>query len=228
MLTHVPNVLNAEKLAECHALFAEASWVDGRKSAGPAAGSVKNNAEVSQLDPTAQKLGEIVVAAVMASQNFRATALPMRIVPPSFSRYNSGQAYGQHCDSGVMEFKVAGVPVWVRTDLAATLFLSAPSDYEGGELVIEDTFGISKVKLPAGDMILYPSSSQHRVEPVTKGQRLVSFFWIQSMVRDDFQRSLLKDLDITIQHVNRAIPNNPAGTRLLGLYHNLLRLWSET
>jgi PKHD-type hydroxylase len=228
MLTHLHNILSPAQIAECRSLMADASWIDGRASAGSAAGSVKNNMEVSQLDPKAQKLGEIVVAAMMASPAFVTTALPIRIVPPSFSRYEPGQAYGLHFDSAVMEFRVSGSPIRVRTDLAATLFLSPPDAYEGGELVIEDTFGQSQVKLPAGDMLLYPSSSRHRVAPVTKGQRLVAFFWIQSMVRDDLHRSLLKELDVSIQQINKALPNNQAGLNLLGLYHNLLRLWSET
>ena len=228
MLNHIPNVLNPGQLAEVRKLFAEAPWVDGRQSSGSSASTVKNNAEISQSDPRTQRLGEIVVAAIMASPAFAASALPMKIVPPNFSRYEPGQSYGAHVDAGVMQFQMQGQNVLVRTDLAATLFISAPEDYDGGELTIEDTFGTSRSKLPAGDMVLYPASSLHKVEPITRGRRLVSFFWIQSMVRDEFQRGVLRDIDMVATQVDRALPGNPAGVKLLSIYHNLLRVWSET
>jgi PKHD-type hydroxylase len=228
MLVRVPSVLNSERLAECRRLMSGGDWIDGGASAGVLARQAKNNQEINQLDPIAQRLGEIVVNSMMASNLFQAAALPVRIAPPSFSRYADKQAYGFHSDAAILEFNVSGSRLLVRTDLAATLFLSAPEDYEGGELTVEDNFGLTKVKLSAGDMVLYPASSVHSVQPVTCGTRLVSFFWIQSMVRDDYQRRMLYDLDMTIQQLQRSAPGNEAALKLVQLYHNLLRLWSET
>jgi PKHD-type hydroxylase len=229
MLIHLHKILGAEQLAAVRAqLGPDAPWADGRRSAGDAAVAVKRNRELTQPSAVSEQLGAIVVQAMMAAPAFQSAALPVRFSPPSFSRYEAEQTYGQHNDAAVMEFRVAGSRVLVRTDMAATLFLSEPTDYAGGELVIEDTFGQSRVKLPAGDMVLYPASSLHHVAPVTQGVRLVSFLWIQSLVRDDFHRSMLRDLDLTLQGLNRSAPGNPAGARLLNLYHNLLRLWSET
>jgi PKHD-type hydroxylase len=229
MLIHLPKILGTEALERCRALMGpDAPWADGRGSAGGAAGAVKRNRELTQPSAVSEQLGSIVIQAMMALPAFQSAALPIRFSPPSFSRYEADQSYGQHNDAAVMEFRVAGSRVLVRTDMAATLFLSDPADYTGGELVVEDTFGQSRVKLPAGDMVLYPASSLHHVAPVTKGVRLVSFLWIQSLVRDDFHRSILRDLDITLQGLNRSAPGNPASARLLNLYHNLLRLWSET
>jgi PKHD-type hydroxylase len=192
------------------------------------ASHAKRNREIDQRAPLAQRVGEIVVRAMMATPLFQAAALPVRISPPSFSRYSDGEAYDYHNDAAILEFNVSGSRLLVRTDLAATLFLTPPEDYEGGELIVEDTFGVTKVKLAAGDMILYPASSLHRVNAVTRGDRLVSFFWIQSMVRDDYHRRMLYDLDMTIQQLRRSDHNNPAVLKLVNLYHNLLRLWSET
>jgi PKHD-type hydroxylase len=188
----------------------------------------KKNREITQPSPASEQLGAIVVNAVMASPLFQTAALPVRFSPPSFSRYEKNDSYGTHNDAAVMEFRALESRVLVRTDLAATLFISNIDEYEGGELVIADTFGHSRIKLPAGDMILYPASSLHRVEPVTSGVRLVSFFWTQSLVRDDFQRSMLRELDHVIQTLNKSTPGDTANARLLNLYHNLLRLWSET
>lgn len=192
------------------------------------ASHVKNNQEIDQRDPVAQQLGAIVVGAMMATPMFQAAALPVRIPPPSFSRYSDGQAYGLHNDASILEFNVAGNRLLVRTDLAATLFISPPEDYEGGELMIEDNFGLTRVKLAAGEMVLYPASSLHQVQPVTRGARVVSFFWIQSMVRDDYHRRMLYELDMTIQQLGHSAPGSEAGLKLVNLYHNLLRLWSET
>jgi PKHD-type hydroxylase len=228
MLVRVPSVLSGDRLAECRRLVTEGQWIDGSASAGVLASQAKNNQEINQLDPTAQRLGEIVVSAMMATAAFQAAALPVRISPPSFSRYVDGQSYGFHNDAAILEFNVSGSRLLVRTDLAATLFLSAPEDYEGGELMVEDNFGLTKVKLAAGDMVLYPASSLHKVQPVTRGTRLVSFFWIQSMVRDDTHRRMLYDLDMTIQQLRSSAPGNEAVLKLVNLYHNLLRLWSET
>ena len=228
MLTRIPSVLTNEQLAECHKLLANGPWIDGGISAGVLAGQAKNNQEIDQRDPLAQRLGEIVVRAMMATPLFQAAALPVRISPPSFSRYKDGESYGFHNDAAILEFNVSGSRLLVRTDLAATLFLTPPEGYEGGELVVEDNFGVTKVKLAAGDMVLYPASSLHRVNAVTKGSRLVSFFWIQSMVRDDYHRRMLYDLDMTIQGLRRSKADKDAELKLVNLYHNLLRLWSET
>jgi PKHD-type hydroxylase len=229
MLIHLPKILDAGQLAACRAqMGAAASWADGRGSAGGAAGAVKRNRELPQPSAVTDQLGGIVIQALMASPAFQSAALPVRFSPPSFSRYEPDQAYGPRSDAAVMEFRVAGSRTLVRTDLAATLFISEPTDYAGGELVIEDTFGQSRVKLPAGDAVLYPASSLHHVASITQGARLVSFLWIQSLVRDDFHRSLLRELDMTLQGLNRSAASNPAAPRLLNLYHNLLRLWSET
>ena len=170
MLTHIQSVLNPEHLAECHRLLSgQLSWIDGRESAGLMAARAKNNLEVSHSDPIAQHLGQIIVGALRSNQNFMATALPIRLSPPSFSRYEAGQAYGLHNDAAVIEFNVGGSRTLVRTDLAATLFLCPPHEYDGGELVVQDSFGISRVKYPAGDMVLYPACSLHQVQPVSCG-----------------------------------------------------------
>jgi PKHD-type hydroxylase len=202
--------------------------VDGRGSAGPDAARVKDNAELSVTDPAFARLSESVVARLMATPQFVATALPLRISPPCFSRYQPGQAYGMHVDTGVLPFSINGIATNVRSDLAATLFLSPPESYDGGELVVQDTFGLSSVKLPAGDLVLYPASSLHRVEPVRRGLRQVCFLWVQSMIRRDDHRTLLESLDSTIRMLRQGSPENPAIFRLAGLYHNLLRLWAET
>jgi PKHD-type hydroxylase len=229
MLIHLPKILGPDQIGTCRELMGpDAPWADGRGSAGGAAQAVKRNRELTQPSAVSEQLGGIVVQAMMASAAFQSAALPVRFSPPSFSRYEAEDSYGQHNDAAVMEFRVAGSRVLVRTDMAATLFLCDPADYDGGELVIQDTFGQSRVKLPAGDMVLYPASSLHHVAPVTRGARLVSFLWIQSLVRDDFHRSMLRDLDLTLQGLNRTAPNDAARARLLNLYHNLLRLWSET
>lgn len=229
MLVHLPKILGPDALAACRAgMGPQAPWADGRGSAGAAAAAVKNNRELPQPSAVTEKLGAIVVQALMASSAFQSAALPARFSPPSFSRYEPNEAYGPHSDAAVMEFRVAGSRTLVRTDLAATLFISDPADYTGGELVIEDTFGQSRVKLPAGDVVLYPASSLHHVAPVTEGARLVSFLWIQSLVRDDFHRTQLRELDISMRGLHRTAPGDAAGPRLLNLYHNLLRLWSET
>jgi PKHD-type hydroxylase len=228
MFRKIRNILSPDQLAACRQLIAEAPWVDGRASAGATAARKKNNSEIAKTGPVLNQLRDIILGALMSRQDFVATALPARIVSLSFSRYDNGQSYGPHVDAGIMHDTEGGYARRVRTDLAATLFISEPSEYEGGELRMDDpTYGHGTVKLPAGDIVLYPASSLHWVEPVTKGARLVSFFWIQSLVRENSLRSMLQDLDGTIQQLNHASPGNPANIKLLGLYHNLLRLWSE-
>jgi PKHD-type hydroxylase len=228
MLLHIPSVLTAEQVRLCRETLEACRWLDGRASAGATAARAKNNQEADLADPTVRGCSDFILKVLAANKGFVATALPARYCPPSFNRYSGGQAYDTHNDSALLEFASASSSVWVRTDLAATLFLSAPQDYDGGELVIEDTFGPTRVKLAAGDMVLYPASSQHRVEAVTRGVRLSSFFWIQSLVRDDNQRRMLQELDTAIMQLNTEAPGSKAGLRLLGLYHNLLRLWSDT
>jgi len=181
---------------------------------------------VPEGHPVARRLGGIILTELERNPLFLSAALPLKIVPPLFNSYKGGQTYGAHVDGAIRP--VTGTPHRVRTDLSASLFLSAPDDYEGGELVIADTFGTHRVRLPAGDLILYPGTSLHRVEPVTHGIRLASFFWIESMVRDDGQRQLLFDLDTAIQQLAATVPENPAVDQLLNVYNNLLRQWACT
>ena len=167
----------------------------------------------------------MIIEALGRNPLFVSAALPLRVFPPLFNRYTGGQSFGTHIDNAIRQ--VPGTPHRVRTDLSATLFFSEPDDYEGGELVVEDTYGVHTIKLRAGDLILYPATSRHHVRPVTRGERLASFFWIQSMVRDDGERTLLLELDMAIQQVNRDRPDHPAAVALTGVYHNLLRRWAE-
>jgi PKHD-type hydroxylase len=226
MLLHIPEILSAEQLAEARTALAAAEWVDGRVTAGHHSERVKRNRQLPERHPVARRLGEIILAALDRKPLFLSAALPLKIVPPLFNRYEGGETYGSHVDGAVRS--VPGVPHRVRTDLSATLFLSAPEDYEGGELVVDDTFGAHRVKLPAGSMVLYPGSSLHRVEPVTYGVRLAAFFWIESMVRDDGQRRLLFDLDMAVQQIAGTSPDAPAVGQLYNVYHNLLRRWADT
>jgi PKHD-type hydroxylase len=226
MLVHVPAVLKPEAVAECRRALDAAAWVDGRMTAGHQSSRAKDNMQVPEDHPVARRLGDLILSALEQQPLFIAAALPLKVYPPLFNRYLGGQTYGTHIDGAIRE--VPGSRHRVRTDLSATLFLSAPDDYDGGELMIEDTYGLHRIKLPAGDLILYPASSLHRVEPVTRGARLASFFWIQSMIREDHKRTLLLDLDTSIQQLNRVAADNPAMVQLTGVYHNLLRLWAET
>ena len=226
MLLRIPEILGAAQLAECRLLLQAADWVDGRETAGHHSERVKRNRQIPERHPLAQTLGEMILAALDRNALFLSAALPLRIVPPLFNRYEGGEAYGNHVDGAIRP--VGGTKLRVRTDLSATVFLSAPEDYDGGELVIDDTYGAHRVKLPAGNMILYPGSSLHRVEPVTRGARFAAFFWIESMVRDDGQRRLLFDLDSAAQQLAGAVPDNPAVAQLYSVYHNLLRRWADT
>jgi PKHD-type hydroxylase len=225
MLLHIPAVLTPDQVGHCRRVLDQAEWVDGKVTAGFQSARAKNNAQVPESHPAARELGELVLEALERNMPFVAAALPLKVFPPLFNRYASGQHFGNHVDNALRQ--VPGRPHRVRTDLSATLFLSAPEEYDGGELVIDDTYGAHTVKLPAGDMVLYPSGSLHRVEPVTRGARVASFFWIQSMVRDDGQRSLLFDLDNAIRRVGQALPDHPATVELTAVYHNLLRRWAD-
>lgn len=225
MLLHVPSVLTAEQVAECRRKLDAADWVDGRVTAGHQSAKAKDNAQLPEDSPLARQLGQVIVAALERNSLFVAGALPLKIFPPLFNRYTSGQSFGNHVDNAVRQ--VRNTPHRVRTDISATLFLAQPSEYDGGELMIDDTYGSHSVKLPAGDLVLYPASSLHRVQPVTRGARLASFFWIQSMVRDDGERTLLFDLDLAIQRLGGDAPDHPSVVQLTGIYHNLLRRWAD-
>lgn len=225
MLVTIPAVLDPGELGEIRAALAGAAWGEGRATAGWQAAPVKENGQLAERDPLARALGERVLAALERCKPFIAAALPLRVYPPMFNRYGEDQRFGTHVDAGIRQ--VPGVPQRVRADLSATLFLSGPEEYEGGELVIEESYGAHAVKLPAGDMVLYPSGSLHRVEPVRSGQRLAAVFWVQSMVRDVQARTMLYDLDGAIRHLHVAVPGHAALLQLTGLYQNLLRRWGE-
>jgi PKHD-type hydroxylase len=226
MLIRIPEVLDPAQIQECRAALEAAEWTDGKATAGYLSQRVKDNVQLPEGHKTAHRLGDMILDALDKNPLFISAALPLKVVPPLFNRYSGGQSYGGHVDGAVRP--VFGTPHRVRTDLSATLFLSAPEDYDGGELVIQDTFGERRVKLPAGDLVLYPGTSVHRVEPVTRGARLAAFFWIQSMVREDQKRSLLFELDTALQQLGRDTPGHAALVQLMGVYHNLLRLWSDT
>jgi PKHD-type hydroxylase len=225
MLLHIPDVLTAEQVSEARQALDQAEWVDGRVTAGHQSARAKDNMQLPENHPVARQLGDTILAALQRSPLFIGAALPLKVFPPLFNRYAGGQSFGTHVDNAIRQ--VAGTPHRVRTDLSATLFLSAPEEYDGGELSVEDTYGVHSVKLPAGHMILYPATSLHHVRPVTRGARIASFFWIQSMIRDDGQRTLLFDLDTTIQQLGQENPDHPAAIRLTGIYHNLLRRWAD-
>jgi PKHD-type hydroxylase len=224
MMVHVPNVLTQEQVAHCREVFARAAWEDGRSTAGHQSAQVKKNLQLPVDGPEARELGELVLRGLEKSSLFISAVLPQRVFPPLFNRYEGGMTFGSHVDNA-LRGNAAGLRI--RTDVSCTLFLSDPDSYEGGELVVEDTYGGHEVKLPAGDLIVYPASSLHHVTPVTRGVRLASFFWAQSMVRDVSQRALLFDLDTAIQQLNPTVPGNPALVMLTGCYHNLLRQWAE-
>ncbi|PRD37541.1 UNVERIFIED_CONTAM: PKHD-type hydroxylase [Trichonephila clavipes] len=226
MMLTIPDLLRPDEIRQIREALDQAAWIDGRETAGHIARQAKDNRQLSQDDPLAAKLSDFLLARLGESQRFMAAALPYKVVPPRFNRYEGGGSYGDHVDSAVMG--VPGSAHKIRTDISATLFLSEPDDYEGGELVVEDTYGSHRVKLPAGQLVLYPGTSLHHVAPVTRGARLAAFFWIQSMVRDDGRRSLLLELDNAIQAVSRDLPGSPTPARLSGVYNNLLRQWAET
>jgi PKHD-type hydroxylase len=225
MLLHIPKVLTESQLGECQATLAKAEWADGRATAGYQSARVKNNQQLPETHPIAVKLGDMILGALDRNSLFMSGALPLKVVPPLFNRYENSQAYGNHIDGAIRP--IVGTPHRVRTDLSATLFLTPPEDYDGGELTIEDTFGTQAVKLVAGDMIIYPGSSLHRVERVTRGVRICAFFWIQSMVRDDAQRRMLFELDTTIQHLASTVSDQAPVVKLTNIYHNLLRQWAD-
>jgi PKHD-type hydroxylase len=225
MILHIPNVLNGEQVARCREVMTCTTWEDGRVTAGHQSALVKNNLQLPGKSPESRELGDMIVAALERHPLFISAALPCRVFPPLFNRYDAGMSLGTHLDNSVRQ--ITGTPFRIRTDLAATLFLSQPDEYDGGDLVIDDVYGAHAVKLPAGEMVLYPADSLHRVTPITRGTRLASIFWVQSMVRDDRHRRLLFDLDMAINQVNQALPNHPAVVALTNCYHNLLRRDAE-
>lgn len=227
MLIRVSEVLAAQDVLEARRVLNEGTWIDGRRTAGNQAVVSKNNEQLAQASETSQTMQSMVLQALNQNPLFFSAALPKRIYPPQFNRY-SGAAnhYGNHVDSAVMYIKGSGERV--RSDVSCTLFLSQPDEYEGGELVIEDTYGSQRIKLPAGDMVLYPSTSVHRVEPVTRGQRVACFFWVESMVRSDEQRRLLFDLDMNLVRLRQKDVASDEAVALTGTYHNLLRMWADT
>ena len=225
MLLHVPAVLSADQVARCRELMARAPWVDGRVTAGHQSAQAKQNLQIPEGAAEAREMGDLIVGALERNAMFVSAALPARVFPPLFNRSEGGMTFGAHVDNAIRQ--VPGTAHRIRTDLSVTLFLSAPESYDGGELVVEDTYGAHAAKLPAGDLILYPATSLHRVNPVTRGVRLASFFWIQSLVRDDGHRTVLFDLDMAINQVNQAVPGHATVVALTSVYHNLLRGWAE-
>lgn len=227
MLLHIPDVLTAAQVAQARSQLDAADWADGRITAGHQSAKAKDNAQLPEDSPVARELGAMVLDALSRNSTFFSAALPKRIYPPLFNRYGGGQSFGYHVDNAVRYDRSRGGAEPVRTDLSATLFLSAPDEYDGGELIIEDTFGTQSVKLPAGHLVLYPGSSLHRVTPVTRGTRVASFFWMQSMLRDDGHRRLMFQMDVAIRRLTQDVPEHPALVQLTGVYHNLLREWAE-
>jgi PKHD-type hydroxylase len=225
MLLHLPNVLDRAHVVRMRTALENAPWADGRETVGPQGAQVKRNEQLPEASPLRMTLGREVLDALSRHPLFHPAVLPRRVLPPRFNRYAGGGQYGFHVDGAVMALPDADQ---LRTDVSCTVFLSDPEDYDGGELVINDLYGEHEVKLPAGDAIVYPSSSLHRVCPVTRGARLAAFLWVQSLVRDDGQRQLLLELDGSIQQLTRSGADTDAVLRLSGIYHNLLRRWSET
>ncbi len=227
MLVVVPAVFSPAETAACRAAIEAAEWTDGRATAGLQSAPVKDNAQLAEDSAAAREWGARVLDALGAAPLFVAAALPHRTFPPLFNRYAGGQSFGTHIDNAIRP--VRGTSVKLRTDLSATLFLSEPDSYDGGALVVETAYGAQAVKLAAGDLVLYPASSLHHVAPVTRGVRLASFFWVQSMIRDDAARALLFDLDQSIQTLaTRDGIGAPETVRLTGIYHNLVRMWADT
>jgi PKHD-type hydroxylase len=227
MLVHINNVLSPEQVHRVRQRLDEAgeAWVDGRVTAGYQGAPVKQNQQIAERSAVAQELGEVILGALERHPGFISAALPRQVYPPMFNRYSGGMQFGSHVDGAIRVSPHTGLKM--RTDISATLFLADPDSYDGGELQIEDVYGVQSVKLAAGSMVLYPATSLHRVTPVTRGSRVASFFWIQSMVRDDGQRTLLYDMDNAIQQLNATAADDMARTRLVGCYHNLLRMWAD-
>ncbi|MGA2995338.1 Fe2+-dependent dioxygenase [Bradyrhizobium sp.] len=228
MLTCIPNVLSKDEVADFRRIMDASTWEDGRSTAGAQSALVKSNEQLPPDSEIARKLGNRIVSLLTSNPRFISAAIPLHIFPPLFNRYNAaeGHHFGIHVDNAVRGDRLTGLRI--RTDLSVTLFLSEPDEYDGGELVVEDLCGSQEIKLPAGDLVVYPASSLHMVTPVTRGARVGSFFWLQSMIRDAHARSLIFDLDVSIQAlVERLGRDDPETVRLTGVYHNLIRVWAE-
>jgi PKHD-type hydroxylase len=230
MMVRIPDLLTQDQVAQMRGLMAKADWVDGKVTAGSQSGQAKHNLQIPENSPAARALGDVILSALGRNELFTSAALPLRVFPPLFNRYDGGMSFGAHIDNAIRVVKPSlgtGAPIRVRTDLSATLFLTDPADYDGGELVIEDTYGEHRVKLPAGDMVLYSATSRHHVTPVTRGSRWSSFFWIQSMIRDERARQMLFEMDGAIQNLRRQVGDGSDIVTLTGLYHNLVRRWAD-
>jgi PKHD-type hydroxylase len=226
MLLQIPDVLTRDQVAEARAMMARARWVDGRATAGHQSAEVKNNLQIPEGTPEHRALGDLVLGALERNALFISAVLPQRVFPPLFNRYDAGMTFGAHVDNAIRT--VTGTPHRIRTDVSCTLFLADPDEYDGGELTVADTYGEHAVKLPAGSAVVYPATSLHRVQPITRGSRIASFFWIQSMVRDDGQRTLLFDLDVAIHRMRSDLPpDHSSPVQLTAVYHNLLRRWAD-
>lgn len=225
MLLHIPGIFTHEEVTRIRAALEQAEWGDGKATAGYQSARAKHNLQLPQDHPLAREIGEAMLQRLWSNPLFMSAALPHKVFPPLFNCYTGGGNFGFHIDNAVRDTQ--GGRERIRTDLSSTLFFSDPEDYDGGELVIQDTYGEQRVKLPAGDLVLYPGTSLHKVEPVTRGARYASFFWTQSLVREDSQRALLFQMDQSIQALTRDVPEHPALVELTGTYHNLLRRWVD-
>jgi PKHD-type hydroxylase len=225
VLLHIPDVLAPDEVASIRAMIDAAAWVDGNVTAGHQSARAKRNEQLPEDSPAAREAGEVILRALGRSALFFSAALPRQVYPPLFNRYGGEMRFGNHVDGAMRVHAPTGRRI--RTDVSATLFLTPPDDYDGGELVIEGTYGAQAVRLPAGHMVIYPATSVHRVTPVTRGARVCSFFWIESMVRHDAQRGLLFDFDMALVRLARAVPDDASLVSLTGCYHNLLRMWGD-
>ena len=225
MLLHIENLLDSAAVERIRAKLAAAEWIDGRETVGPQGALVKRNQQLPDGSPLRAELGREVLAACARHPQFHSATLPVKILPPRFNRYTGGGTYGAHVDGAVMALADGSQ---LRSDIACTVFLADPESYDGGQLIVDDTYGEHEIKLPAGDAIVYPASSLHRVEPVTRGARVAAFFWIQSLVRDEAQRRTLLQLDTAIRQLTAGGADADAVRQLTGVYHNLLRQWAQT
>jgi PKHD-type hydroxylase len=226
MLVHIPGVLTFDELRHVRSIIEAEAWIDGRATAGDQAATAKFNLQIAEGSPAAMQAGDVILRALGRNPLFNSAALPYRVLPPLFNRYDAGMKFEAHVDGAIRMIPHAGIRM--RADLSSTLFLSDPDDYDGGELVIDDTYGSHAVKLPAGDMIVYPATSLHNVTPITRGSRWSSFFWTQSMVKDDGKRTSLYELDLAIIEIRRRLGDHErASVALVSHYHNLLRRWAE-
>lgn len=226
MIVRIPGLLPPAEVAYCRSVLDSAAWVDGKVTAGEQSAMAKHNLQIPEQAPESRALGDIIMRALAGNASFATAALPLRVFPPLFNRYDPGMQFLPHVDNAIRSSAAHGVRI--RTDLSATLFLTEPEDYEGGELLVRDTFGTHSIKLPAGDMVLYPATSLHCVSRITRGSRWASFFWIQSMVKDDGERALLYELDMGIIETRKNLPvDHPAVLALTSSYHNLLRRWAD-